>query len=174
MVEQSTFREDLFYRLNVISVQLPPLRERKEDIPLLVDHFLKKFSQENNKTFGPVSPEIMRLLVQYDWPGNVRELENVVERAVVLSTTGDLSRELISLEVKPALTIPKTNGMSAMDGKPLAEILDSFERDVILQMLESVNWSQTEAAERFGLPLSTLNSKVKRLGIDAKRRRLRQ
>ena len=174
LVEQGTFREDLFYRLNVIAVQLPPLRERKEDIPLLVDHFLKKFSQENNKTFGPVSPEIMRLLVQYDWPGNVRELENVVERAVVLSTSGDLSRELISLEVKPALTIPKTNGMPAMDGKPLFEILDTFERGVILQMLESVNWSQTEAAERFGLPLSTLNSKVKRLGIDAKRRRLRQ
>ena len=174
LVEQSTFREDLFYRLNVISVKLPPLRERKEDIPLLVDHFLKKFSQENDKSFGPVSPEIMRLLVQYDWPGNVRELENVIERAVVLSTSGDLSRELISLEVKPALTIPKTNGMSAMDGKPLGEILDTFERDVILQMLESVNWSQTEAAERFGLPLSTLNSKVKRLGIDAKRRRLRQ
>lgn len=174
LVEQGTFREDLFYRLNVISVQLPPLRERKEDIPLLVDHFLKKFSQENHKTFGPVSPEIMRLLVQYDWPGNVRELENVVERAVVLSTSGDLSRELISLEVKPASTIPKTNGTPAMDGKPLYEILDTFERDVILQMLESVNWSQTEAAERFGLPLSTLNSKVKRLGIDAKRRRLRQ
>jgi len=174
LVEQGTFREDLFYRLNVISVQLPPLRERKEDIPLLVDHFLKKFSQENNKTFGPVSPEIMRLLVRYHWPGNVRELENVVERAVVLSTSGDLSRELISLEVKPTPTIPKTNGMSAMDGKPLCDILDTFERDVILQMLESVNWSQTEAAERFGLTLSTLNSKVKRLGIDAKRRLLRQ
>ncbi|MYC82958.1 MAG: sigma-54-dependent Fis family transcriptional regulator [Acidobacteria bacterium] len=174
LVEQGTFREDLFYRLNVISVQLPPLRERKEDIPLLVDHFLKKFSQENNKTFGPVSPEIMRLLVQYDWPGNVRELENVVERAVVLSTSGVLSGELISREVKPAPTIPRTNGMPDMDGKPLFEILDAFERDVILRMLESVNWSQTEAAERFGLPLSTLNSKVKRLGIDAKRRRLRQ
>lgn len=174
LVERSTFREDLFYRLNVISVQLPPLRDRKEDIPLLVDHFLKKFSQENDKTFGPVPPETMRLLVQYDWPGNVRELENIIERAVVLSTSGDLSRELISLEVKPASTVPKTNGMPAMDGKPLGEILDIFERDVILQMLESVNWSQTEAAERFGLPLSTLNSKVKRLGIDAKRRRLRQ
>lgn len=174
LVEQGTFREDLFYRLNVISVKLPPLRERKEDIPLLVDHFLKKFSQENNKTFGPVSPEIMRLLVQYDWPGNVRELENVVERAVVLSTSGVLSGELISREVKPAPTIPRTNGMPDMDGKPLFEILDAFERDVILRMLESVNWSQTEAAERFGLPLSTLNSKVKRLGIDAKRRRLRQ
>ena len=174
LVAQGTFREDLFYRLNVISVKLPPLRERKEDIPLLVDHFLKKFSQENNKTFGPVSPEIMRLLVQYDWPGNVRELENVVERAVVLSTSGVLSGELISREVKPAPTIPRTNGMPDMDGKPLFEILDAFERDVILRMLESVNWSQTEAAERFGLPLSTLNSKVKRLGIDAKRRRLRQ
>ena len=173
LMEQGTFREDLFYRLNVISVQLPPLRERKEDIPLLVDHFLKKFSQENDKTFSPVSPEIMRLMVQYDWPGNVRELENLIERAVVLSTSGELSQEVIAPEVRPASPIHKTNGVPAMDGKPLCVILDSFERDVILQMLESVNWSQTEAAERFGLPLSTLNSKVKRLGIDAKRRRLR-
>ena len=174
LVEQGTFREDLFYRLNVICVQLPPLRERKEDIPRLVDHFLKKFSQENNKSFGTVSPEVMRLLVQYDWPGNVRELENIIERAVVLSTSGDLSRELISHEVEPSAPTHKTNGVPAMDGKPLGEILDNFERDVILQMLQSVNWSQTEAAERFGLPLSTLNSKVKRLGIDAKRRRMRQ
>lgn len=174
LVERVTFREDLYYRLNVISVELPPLRKRKEDIPLLVDHFLKKFSQENNKSFGPVSPEIMRLLVQYDWPGNVRELENIIERAVVLSRSGDLHRELISHEVRPSPPIDKTNGVPAMDGKPLCEILDNFERDVILQMLERVNWSQTEAAERFGLPLSTLNSKVKRLGIDAKRRRLRQ
>ena len=173
LVEQGTFREDLFYRLNVISVQLPSLRERKEDIPLLVDHFLKKYSQENDKTFSPVSPEIMRLMVQYDWPGNVRELENLIERAVVLSTSGELSQEVIAPEVRPASPIHKTNGVPAMDGKPLYVILDSFERDVILQMLESVNWSQTEAAERFGLPLSTLNSKVKRLGIDAKRRRLR-
>ena len=173
LVEQGTFREDLFYRLNVISVHLPPLRERKEDIPLLVDHFLKKFSQENDKTFSPVSPEIMRLIVQYDWPGNVRELENLIERAVVLSTSGELSQEVIAPEVRPASPIHKTNGVPAMDGKPLYVMLDSFERDVILQMLESVNWSQTEAAERFGLPLSTLNSKVKRLGIDAKRRRLR-
>ena len=173
LVEHGTFREDLFYRLNVISVQLPSLRERKEDIPLLVDHFLKKYSQENDKTFSPVSPEIMRLMVQYDWPGNVRELENIIERAVVLSTSGELSQEVIAPEVRPASPIHKTNGVPAMDGKPLYVILDSFERDVILQMLESVNWSQTEAAERFGLPLSTLNSKVKRLGIDAKRRRLR-
>ena len=173
LVEQGTFREDLFYRLNVISVQLPSLRERKEDIPLLVDHFLKKYSQENDKTFSPVSPEIMRLMVQYDWPGNVRELENLIERAVVLSTSGELSQEVIAPEVRPASPIHKTNGVPAMDGKPLYVMLDSFERDVILQMLESVNWSQTEAAERFGLPLSTLNSKVKRLGIDAKRRRLR-
>ena len=173
LVEQGTFREDLFYRLNVIAVQLPSLRERKEDIPLLVDHFLKKYSQENDKTFSPVSPEIMRLMVQYNWPGNVRELENLIERAVVLSTSGELSQEVIACEVRPASPIHKSNGVPAMDGKPLCVILDSFERDVILQMLESVNWSQTEAAERFGLPLSTLNSKVKRLGIDAKRRRLR-
>ncbi len=173
LVEQGTFREDLFYRLNVISVQLPPLRERKEDIPLLVDHFLKKFIQENNKNFGPVSPEVMRLLVQYDWPGNVRELENIIERGVVLSTSDELSRDLISSEVTAASPSQKTNGASALENKPLFEILDNFERKMIIQMLENVNWSQTEAAERFRLPLSTLNSKVKRLGIDVKRKRAR-
>lgn len=170
LVDQGVFRQDLFYRLNVISVQLPPLRQRKEDIPLLVDHFLKKFGQENNKVLGRVAPEVMRRLVQYDWPGNVRELENVIERAVVLSRSGEISHDLISRDVTPPAPSPKTNGALDFEGKPLIEILSDFERKVIMQMLENVNWNQTEAAERFKLPLSTLNSKIKRLGIDVKRK----
>jgi len=173
LVDQGRFREDLFYRLNVISIQLPPLRDRKEDIPHLVDHFLKKFSEENNRKFGAMPSEMMRLLVQYDWPGNVRELENVIERLVVLSSSGKLSHDVISLDMTPVSPRGKINGVSAMDGQSLFEILENFERKMIMEMLENVNWSQTEAADRFGLPLSTLNSKVKRLGIDVKRKTLR-
>lgn len=173
LVDQGRFRDDLFYRLNVISIQLPPLRDRKEDIPHLVDHFLKKFSEENKKDCGPMPPGIMKLLVQYEWPGNVRELENVIERAVVLSVSGKLSDDLISPDMTSISSRGKSSGISAMDGQSLFEILENFERKMIMEMLENVNWSQTEAADRFGLPLSTLNSKVKRLGIDIKRKTLR-
>ena len=85
MMEEGKFREDLFYRLHVITVQLPPLRERKDDIPLLVQHFLEKYGEENHKPHLELTPEALDLLMEYDWPGNVRELENVIERAVVLS-----------------------------------------------------------------------------------------
>ena len=173
LVDQGRFREDLFYRLNVISIQLPPLRDRKEDIPYLADHFLKKFSEENNKNCGAMPSEMMKLLVQYDWPGNVRELENIIERAVVLSSSGKLSPDVISLDMTSVSPRGKSNGVSPMDGQSLFEILENFERKMIMEMLENVNWSQTEAADRFGLPLSTLNSKVKRLGIDIKRKTLR-
>ncbi len=96
LVREGRFREDLYHRLNVIAVPLPPLRERKEDVPLLLDHFLRKFSEENKRPVGRFSPGALRLLVDYEWPGNVRELENVVERAVVLS-----SQELLEVELLP-------------------------------------------------------------------------
>ena len=172
-VDRGTFREDLFYRLNVISIQLPPLRDRKEDIPLLAAHFLKKFSDENNKNLNQIPPSILNLLMKYDWPGNVRELENVIERAVVLSSSEELSDELISLDPANISTKKRTDRSKPLDGLSLFEIVDSFEKEVILQMLEDVNWSQTEAAEKFSVKLSTLNSKIKRLGIDIKRRNTR-
>jgi DNA-binding NtrC family response regulator len=172
LAAEGRFREDLYYRLNVISLQLPPLRERKEDIPLLVECFLKRYCDENHKPLRRFTPEAMRCLMDYDWPGNVRELENVVERAVVLS------RDLL---VDPALLpdallerLGKSSQISSfMETRPdasLFEILDECERRVITQMLERTNWSQTEAAERFQVPLSTLNQKIKRLNIEIKRK----
>jgi DNA-binding NtrC family response regulator len=173
LVDQGKFRDDLYYRLNVISIQLPPLRERKEDVPLLVDHFVRKFCEENNKIPCRVSPEILKLLVDYNWPGNVRELENVVERAVVLAPTSEISGELIPENIAAPTSKIRVDELAISNGQTLFEIMDTFERKVIIQMLENVNWSQTEAADKFGVPLSTLNSKVKRLGIDIKKKAVR-
>ena len=172
-VERGTFREDLFYRLNVISIHLPPLRDRKEDIPLLAGHFLQKFCDENDKNLHPISPSVLTLLMKHDWPGNVRELENVIERAVVLSSSGKLTEELISLDASTISLKQNTDGPLELDGLSLSERVDSFEKKLILQMLEEVNWSQTEAAEKFNVKLSTLNSKIKRLGIYVKRKNAR-
>jgi len=173
LVDQGKFRDDLYYRLNVISIQLPPLRERKEDVPLLVDHFLRKFCEENNKTLCRVSLEILKLLVDYNWPGNVRELENVIERAVVLAPTSEISGELIPENIAAPTSKIRVDELAISNGQTLFEIMDTFERKVIIQMLANVNWSQTEAADKFGVPLSTLNSKVKRLGIDIKKKTVR-
>jgi DNA-binding NtrC family response regulator len=172
MVQANKFREDLYYRLNVISLNLPPLRERKEDIPLLVDHFLTKYCSENGREGLKFSPEAMKLLMDHDWPGNVRELENAVERAVVLA-----AGSLIGPEALPEqLFEPRREGLKSMpveqvDGRSLFEVVEEFERRVILDMLSRTDWSQTEAADRFRIPLSTLNQKIKRLRIDVKQHR---
>jgi DNA-binding NtrC family response regulator len=172
MVLEGRFREDLYYRLNVITVPLPPLRERKEDIPLLVDHFLRKFSEENNRPGLQFTAEAMKVLMDYDWPGNVRELENAVERAVVLASSPVLGPELLPEQLfqngsHDVGQLPP----EVIEGRSLFEIMESCERRIILDMLARTNWSQTEAAERFKIPLSTLNQKIKRLQIDVKRRR---
>ena len=179
MVEEKKFREDLYYRLNVIEINLPPLRERREDIPLLVQHFIDKFSRENDKFLDAEShpvlrfePEAMQLLMDHTWPGNVRELENVVERAVVLASTA-----VIPLDVLPD-TLLHAGGIrlrrSENDKLPpdasLFEIVADFERRTIVEALERVNWSQTEAAEALRVPLSTLNQKIKRLNIEVRRK----
>ena len=171
LVVENKFREDLYYRLNVIAIPLPPLRERKEDIPMLVDHFLKKFCPENNRELAHFSVEAMKKLMDYDWPGNVRELENAVERAVVLSSGPELGQDLLPEAffhdgAPPARALP----IEDLEGRSLFEIVEGYERRVILEMLERSRWSQTEAAEQFKIPLSTLNQKIKRLHIDVKRR----
>ena len=186
LVRDGRFREDLFHRLNVISLQLPPLRERKGDVPLLVDRFLEQFCQENGKPPRAFTHGAMKLLMDYDWPGNVRELENVVERAVVLSTQelmdSDLlpetvrTREIVKgVRLQLAEFLPPLPGeVGARGGSApapsLFEILEEVERRIIIDMLERTNWNQTEAAERFQVPLSTLNQKIKRLGIETRRR----
>jgi DNA-binding NtrC family response regulator len=168
LVREAKFREDLFYRLNVITIDLPPLRQRKEDIPLLVEHFLHKYSQENEREARRVTPEALRPLVGYSWPGNVRELENVVERAVVLSSSIEIGSELL-----PDHMVGRGTTMPVMEHRPdasLFDILEDCERRIITDMLEKCNWNQTEAAERFRVPLSTLNQKIKRLNIEIKKK----
>lgn len=168
MVREGRFREDLFYRLNVITIDLPPLRSRTEDIPLLVNHFLQKFAAENTKSARHVSPEALRPIMDYGWPGNVRELENVIERAVVLS-----NGPVIGIDLLPDHVVGRGSAGKIFEHRPdasLFEIIEDCERRVILDMLEKCGWNQTEAAERFHIPLSTLNQKIKRLNIEIKKR----
>lgn len=168
-VRDGKFREDLFYRLNVITVDLPPLRQRKEDIPLLVQFFLNKYSAENERPLRRITPEALRLLLTYAWPGNVRELENVVERAVVLSSGIEIGPELLPDHISgrsTAFPVPEPRSADSS----LFDIMEDCERHVIVDMLEKCNWNQTEAAERFHVPLSTLNQKIKRLNIEIKKK----
>jgi DNA-binding NtrC family response regulator len=167
-VRDGRFREDLFYRLNVITIELPPLRQRKEDIPLLVDFFRKKYAEENDRPVRNITPEALRPLMSYSWPGNVRELENVVERAVVLSTGTEITLDLLPdnlLGRGPSFTLHETPTDAS-----LFEIVDDVQRRIIIDMLEKCNWNQTEAAEHFKVPLSTLNQKIRRLNIEIKKK----
>src|SRR6478672_4167787 len=168
LVREGRFRDDLFYRLNVITVDLPPLRQRREDIPLLVDFFLSRYSEENERPRRRMTPEGLRPLLSYSWPGNVRELENVIERAVVLSSTSDVGPELLPDQIVGRGTpVPL---MERRGDASLFDIVEDCERHIILDMLEKCNWNQTEAAERFHVPLSTLNQKIKRLNIEIKKK----
>jgi len=165
------FREDLYYRLNVINICLPPLRERKEDIPHLVEHFLKKFGEENGRLGLQFSPPAMKAIMDYDWPGNVRELENAVERAVVLASGPALGVDILPEQLfQDGSHGGQGEASQQFEGRSLFEIMEAKERKVILDMLARTNWSQTDAAERFKIPLSTLNQKIKRLQIDVKHR----
>ena len=168
MVREGRFREDLFYRLNVISIDLPALRQRREDIPLLVEHFLKKYSEENERPKRRITTEALRPLVSYAWPGNVRELENVIERAVVLSSDIDVGIDLLPDHIVGRGTpVPR---LDADPGASLFDIMEDCERRIVIDMLEKCGWNQTEAAERFHVPLSTLNQKIKRLNIEIKKK----
>jgi DNA-binding NtrC family response regulator len=167
-VREGKFREDLFYRLNVITIELPPLRQRKQDVPLLVDFFLHRYSQENERPLRRITPEALRPLLTYSWPGNVRELENVMERAVVLSSGTEIGPDLLPDQIAgrgTAFPMLEHRGDAS-----LFDIMEDCERHILVDMLEKCNWNQTEAAERFHVPLSTLNQKIKRLNIEIKKK----
>lgn len=168
LVKEGRFREDLYYRLNVISVNLPPLRNRMEDVPLLVNHFLTRFSEENGLPTRHFTAEAMRPLLNYAWPGNVRELENVIERAVVLSSGTNIGVDLLPDSILGETAVPVLTEESP--NASLFDIMEECERRVIVSMLEKSSWNQTEAAERFRIPLSTLNQKIKRLSIEVRKR----
>jgi len=187
LVKEGRFREDLYHRLNVIHLRLPPLRDRREDIPMLLAHFLDRFCLENKKLLRQFTPASMKLLMDYDWPGNVRELENVVERAVVLSTQERVDVDLLpdsirSKEIVRGVRFQLSEFQPPLPGEPgsrtaadnpnpsLFQIIDEVERRIIVDMLERSGWNQTEAAERFLIPLSTLNQKIKRLNIEIRKK----
>jgi DNA-binding NtrC family response regulator len=173
LVHEGKFREDLYYRLNVITIHLPPLRDRKQDIPLLAEHFFQKYCAENGKPLRQFSAEALRALLDYNWPGNVRELENAVERAVVLAPDAEVGLEFLPENIlregkRMWSLLPALNGRA---GSSLFEIMEECERRIITEMLERTNGNQTEAAERFQVPLSTLNQKIKRLHIEIRKKR---
>jgi DNA-binding NtrC family response regulator len=173
LVQEGRFRDDLFYRLNVIVVHLPPLRDRKEDIPLLCEHFFRKYCEENSKPERKFSGAALRVMLDYDWPGNVRELENAVERAVILSSDSEVGPELLPEQLvrngkRGWSLIPTLGGQTQTS---LFEIMEDCERRIITEMLGRTHGNQTEAAERFQIPLSTLNQKIKRLNIEVKKKR---
>jgi DNA-binding NtrC family response regulator len=153
IIEEGRFRPDLFYRLNVFPIDLPPMRERKDDIPLLVDHFMRKFAREMNKKITRVAPEAMYQLQAYTWPGNVRELENAVERAMVVAREPELREQDFILK-------SKEGGVAASDGRTLDEV----ERVHILRVLEECGGNQTRAAEVLDIDRVTLHNKLKKYG----------
>ena len=158
-IEAGRFRKDLYYRLNVMPIHLPPLRERKEDIPLLVDHFLKKYAPDRTLN---ISPEIMEMLLKYDWEGNVRELEHVIERLVLLSQQGGIDISFLPehiLEKKDA-------GLLFEWGKTsLPDYLNNIERQILIEGLQRSQNSKTQLAEMLGIPLPTLKSKLKKFEL---------
>jgi DNA-binding NtrC family response regulator len=178
LVKDGKFREDLYYRLDVIKIALPALRERKEDIPPLVEHFFNYYCRENNKFIDSsgrsalrFQPEAMQILMEHSWPGNVRELENVVERAVVLATETSVPVDVLpeQLLLANGIRVNRDEGGLPADAS-LFEIVNDYERRIIVEQLEQCNWSQTEAAEKLRVPLSTLNQKIKRLDIKIRKR----
>jgi len=156
LIEEGKFRPDLFYRLNVFHIELPPLRERREDIPPLVDHFVRKFNKEMNKRITRITTSAMNLLQQYSWPGNVRELENAVERAMVVAQEPDIKEQDFTLKSRNGLSL---NGPRS---------LDDVEKDHILRVLEDCGGNQTRAAEVLGIDRVTLHHKLKKYGWSRK------
>jgi DNA-binding NtrC family response regulator len=171
MMEEGRFREDLFYRLNVISIPLPPLRERNDDIPILVQHFLAKYAVENKKGDLEMTPEALELLMAYEWPGNVRELENVIERAVVLSTGPRIGEELIPEQVRRSPQLASSSFVVPPEGLSFKDVTSDFEKRIIESALEEAGGVQKRAAELLRIKPTTLNEMIKRHDIRPRRKR---
>ncbi|HEY7086895.1 MAG TPA: sigma 54-interacting transcriptional regulator [Tepidisphaeraceae bacterium] len=185
-VAKSNFREDLFYRLNVVSIYLPPLRNRREDIPRLIDYFLDKYNSVNDRKLRRISRDMLNVLLRYPWPGNVRELENAIERAVVLSRDEDFTEDLLPLSVQMFAQQRRTSLASESietltrrladqaisdyelrEGEIYQLVIDQIEHALIDRALARCNGVKTKAADFLGINRNTLNKKVKDLGIEA-------
>ncbi len=171
MMDEGRFREDLYYRLNVINLQLPPLADRKEDIPLLVQHFLEKYGVENHKAGLEITPEALDVLAEYDWPGNVRELENTMERAVVLSSGLRIDAALLpdSIRTNRSFRLPHIN--VPPEGIAFREVVSDFEKNLIESTLEAAGGVQKRAAELLHIKPTTLNEMIKRYDIRPRKRK---
>ena len=174
-VRQGTFREDLYYRLSVVPIELPPLRDRREDILPLAQHFTHKYNEENGRTVAEqIAPDVLALLESYSWPGNVRELENAIERAVVIAPGDDITKECL----RPEISDPQSVVSSSHDGASNAAVHDiargvnfyeevrRFEVDLIRRALEQTGGHQSRAARLLGMNATTLNSKIKTYNIN--------
>jgi DNA-binding NtrC family response regulator len=156
-VRQGSFREDLFYRLNVIEIRLPPLRERREDIPLLAEHFVQRISSELSRDIAGISVEALKVLIAYDWPGNVREMENVIERAIVTCHNGTLDEQDFAWLPRQTVT--------AQNWQVPDVSLDELERRAIVAALERKHGNVKDASAALGIDRSTLYDKLKRYEI---------
>jgi DNA-binding NtrC family response regulator len=168
LVKQGNFREDLYYRLNVIPIRVPPLRERVSDIPLLVVHFLQEFSKKKKKSAKRLSPQAMDLLIRYPWPGNVRELENLMERLVILTEGNVVEVEDLPQRFREigSMGVPGAESIDfPADGLNLPQALQEFERRLILKALERSNWVKSRAAQLLNLNRTTLIEKMKKQQI---------
>ena len=170
-MEDGRFREDLFYRLHVIAIHLPALRDRKDDIPLLVQHFLEKYGIENARPNLEFAPEALDLLMDYDWPGNVRELENVIERATVLTQGSRIGPDLIPEHVRRAPNFQMPHVVMPAEGVSLKEVTAAYERQWIESALEAAGGVQKRAAELLRIKPTTLNEMIKRYDIRPRRKK---
>ncbi len=165
LIKQNRFREDLFYRLNVIKIELPPLRERKEDIPLLVKHFLEIYGEENKKKDLKVTEDLMELLENYSWPGNVRELENFIERTAVLTRSKIIGRDQIPSFLLQTKNLEKDDSLVSNHNIDLKERTRLFQKRAVMDALKKSNGTQKKAAQLLGIKPTTLNEMIKRLDI---------
>ena len=169
LVEEKRFRQDLFYRLHVIPIVIPPLRERRSDIPLLIDHFLARFNQTKHAAISGIEPDALRLLTSYDWPGNIRELENMVERLVVLKKQGVLSSGDLPEKIYRQSAAPEIKEQFirfSEDGINLSREVEQYEKHLIVEALRKANGVTTKAAQLLQLNRTTLVEKLKRKGVD--------
>ena len=162
MVQEGTFREDLYYRLDVLNLKLPPLRERREDIPLLAAHFLDTFNKENNKLLEGITPETIKVLENYNWPGNVRQLKNCIERMVVLCRSSKLGIKDIPSEIRDYVE----NGPASVLNPDQTLDIEANEKYLIKKALEECGGNKTAAAEKLGISRRTLHRKIKELKIN--------
>jgi DNA-binding NtrC family response regulator len=163
LVQEGRFRQDLYYRLNVIQLQLPPLRQRGGDVSLLAEHFVRRYAAENGKAISGLTPAALKCLLDYPWPGNVRELENAVERAVVLTRSGKIELDRLPETVRGGA--PPLPGGELPAGMSLSEAMERYEKSMLERTLQRAGGVQKKAAEMLGVRPQTLHEKMKRLRI---------